>query len=147
MNRAIISSLRICYLICSLCLSVGFSDDFSLRRDDTPLGRSQSQCACWLHPQIRSPFLLDTQPPKQRPHFLIPLMLVLSHVWLFCDPMDCSPPGSSVHEISQAKILILEQIAIFYSKGSSWPRDQTHDSHISCTGREILYHQHHLGNA
>ena len=29
----------------------------------------------------------------------------LSHVWLFCDPMDCSPPGSSVHGISQARIL------------------------------------------
>ena len=29
----------------------------------------------------------------------------LSHVYLFCDPMDCSPPGSSVHGISQARIL------------------------------------------
>jgi len=33
-----------------------------------------------------------------------------SHVWLFCDPMDCSPPGSSVHGIFQARIL--EWIAI-----------------------------------
>ena len=29
----------------------------------------------------------------------------LSHVWLFSDPMDCSPPGSSVHGIFQARIL------------------------------------------
>ena len=29
----------------------------------------------------------------------------LSHFWLFCDPMDCSLPGSSVHGISQARIL------------------------------------------
>ena len=36
-------------------------------------------------------------------------------------PMDCSPPGSSVHRILQASIL--EWVAISYSKGSSWPRD------------------------
>ena len=29
----------------------------------------------------------------------------LSHVQLFCDPMDCYPPGSSVHGISQARML------------------------------------------
>ena len=37
-----------------------------------------------------------------------------------CDPMCCSPPGSSVHGIFQARIL--EQVAIPSSKGSSWPR-------------------------
>ena len=40
-----------------------------------------------------------------------------SHVRLFWDPMDCSPPGSSVHGICQARIL--EQVAICSSKGSS----------------------------
>ena len=58
----------------------------------------------------------------------------LSHVW-HCDPMDCSPPSSSVHGIIQA--IILEWIAIFFSRGSSWPRDQTR---VSCIGRQILYH-------
>ena len=43
------------------------------------------------------------------------------------DSMDCSPPSSSVHGISQARIL--ELIAISFSKRSSWPRDQ---SHVSC---------------
>ena len=41
-----------------------------------------------------------------------------SHVQVFRDPMDCNPPGSSVHGILQA--WILEWIAIFYSRGSSW---------------------------
>ena len=41
-----------------------------------------------------------------------------------CDPMDCSPSGSSVHGISQARTL--EWIAIFFSRESSWPRDQTY---------------------
>ena len=44
-----------------------------------------------------------------------------------CDPMDYSPPGSSVHGILQARIV--EWVAISYSRGSSWPRDQTQ---VSC---------------
>ena len=55
-----------------------------------------------------------------------------------CDPMDCSPPGSSVHRIFQARML--ELVAISSSRGSSWHRDQTRVSRISCTGRWILYH-------
>ena len=47
-----------------------------------------------------------------------------------CDPMDYSPPGSSVHGILQARIL--EWVAISYSRGSSGPRDQTCVSCDSC---------------
>ena len=52
-----------------------------------------------------------------------------------CDPMDCSPQGSSVHEILQARIL--EWVAIFSSRGSFLPRDRTCVSCISSvfTGR------------
>ena len=35
----------------------------------------------------------------------------------FCDPMNCSPPGSSAHGISQARML--EWVAVSFSKGSS----------------------------
>ena len=45
-----------------------------------------------------------------------------------CNPMDCSLPGSSVHGIFQA--IVLEWIAISFSKESSRPRDQTQVSHI-----------------
>ena len=48
-----------------------------------------------------------------------------------CNPMA----GSSVHKVSQASIL--EWVAIFFSRGSSQPRDQTHGS---CFVRQILYH-------
>ena len=48
-----------------------------------------------------------------------------------CDPMDNSLPGSSVHGILQARIL--EWVAVPSSRGSSWPRDQTHISSGSCT--------------
>ena len=40
-----------------------------------------------------------------------------------CDPMDCSPPGFSIHGIFQARIL--EWVAISFSRGSSRPRNRT----------------------
>ena len=52
-----------------------------------------------------------------------------------CDPMDCSPPVSSVHGVLQARIL--EWIAISFSRGSSQPRDRTHISHVSCICRWV----------
>ena len=47
---------------------------------------------------------------------------------ILCNPMDCRPPGSSVHGILQA--IILEWVAILFSSGSSRLRDQTQ---VSCT--------------
>ena len=45
-----------------------------------------------------------------------------------CDPMDCSPPGSSIHGILQARVL--EWVAISFSGGSSPPRDWNRVSRI-----------------
>ena len=51
-----------------------------------------------------------------------------------CDPVDCSPPGSSVHGILQARIL--EWIAMSFSSRSSQPRDRTQ---VSCiAGRRFI---------
>ena len=55
-----------------------------------------------------------------------------------CDSMDCSPPGSSVYGISQARILVW--VAIYSFRGSSQSRYRTHVSRISCISRQILYH-------
>ena len=52
-----------------------------------------------------------------------------------CDPMDYSPPGSSVHGVFQARML--EWVAISSSRGSSRTRDRTW---VSCTGQWIHYH-------
>ena len=54
-----------------------------------------------------------------------------------CSSMYCSPLDSFVPGIFQARML--EWVAISYSRGSSWFRDQTHVSCISCIGRQILY--------
>ena len=51
-----------------------------------------------------------------------------------CNPEDCSPPGSLVHGILQARIL--GWVAISFFGVFSWPRDWTR---VSCLGRQILY--------
>ena len=53
-------------------------------------------------------------------------------------PHGLQLPGSSVHGILQARIL--EWVAMPFSRGSSWPGDQTCVSYISCIGRQVLYH-------
>ena len=58
------------------------------------------------------------------------------HVQL-CNPMDYSPPGSSVHGILQARIQ--EWVAMPSSKGSSWPRNQTSISYITWIGRWVFF--------
>ena len=57
-------------------------------------------------------------------------LLVVSNSW---DPMDCSPPGCSVYGIFQARIL--QWVAVFFSRGSSWPRNWTW---ISCLAGSLF---------
>ena len=60
-------------------------------------------------------------------NFLFLCVLVTQSCPTLCDPMGCSPPGSSVHGILQA--WILEWVAVPLSRGSSPPRDRTR---VSC---------------
>ena len=59
---------------------------------------------------------------------------VLQSCLTLCDPVSYSPPGSSVHEIFQARLQ--QWCAISFSRGSSRPRDLTQ---VSCIGRWIIY--------
>ena len=61
-----------------------------------------------------------------------------------CDPMNYSPPGSSVHGTLQTRTL--EWVAMPSLRGSSQPRDQTDISYVSFIGRQVLYHSPHLGS-
>ena len=76
-------------------------------------------CVCVLHIQWNT--------------VMVVVIYSLSHVQL-CNPMDSSPLDSSVHGIPPARIL--ERVANSFSRGSSWPRNQ---SCFSCIGRWILY--------
>ena len=63
-----------------------------------------------------------------------------------CNPMDCSPPGTAIRVILQARLLEWE--AIPSSRRSSRPRDRARVSYISCIGSWALYHSHHhLGSS
>ena len=56
-------------------------------------------------------------------------MLVTQSCLTLCDSVDCSPTGSSVHGILQARIL--EWVAISFSRGYSQLKDGTRVSHIA----------------
>ena len=62
------------------------------------------------------------------PQFRSACAKLLQSCQTLCDPMVCSPPGSSVHGILQTRIL--EWVAMPSSRGYSWPRDQTCVSHL-----------------
>ena len=63
---------------------------------------------------MSSLYILDISP------LLNKVKLKVAHLCLtLCDPLDCSPPGSSVHEVFQARVL--EWAAISFSRGSPNP--------------------------
>ena len=71
------------------------------------------------------------------------LLSLVTEFCLFCNPRDCSRPGSSVHGILQARIL--EWVAIPFPKGSSQPKDRACVSCLLHCSR-IIYHLRCLGS-
>ena len=88
-------------------------------------------------PVLQGHFCKDTYLPYERDmtKYYIQACTVTKSCPTLYDTMDCNLPDSSVHGISQAKIL--EWVSIPFSRGSSQPRDQTH---VSWIGKWILYH-------
>ena len=75
--------------------------------------------------------------------------IILHCVWaqsrlMLCGSLDYSSWGFSVHGIFQERIL--EWVVIYSSRGSSWPKNRTHISCVSCLGRQVLYQLCHLGS-
>ena len=63
---------------------------------------------------------------------------MLSHVQLFCNPIDCNPPGSSVHGIFQA--IILECVAVSFSRGIFPPQGlNPHSLHWQADSSPLSY--------
>ena len=89
---------------------------------------------CILYTIIFFTFCIVVQVGFITPHFQY--KMCAQSCLTLCDPMDWSPPGSSLHGISQARIL--EWVAIFSSRRSSQPRDRTSVSYISWIGRHAL---------
>ena len=110
---------------------------------------------CYRKPSVRDsplslvhslPFTCSQLTPKDQGDSLCPwpqgahglLDKSLQSCLTLCGPMDPRPPGFSVHEIFQARIL--EWAAVPASRGSSRSRDRTHVSYVSCIGRRVLSH-------
>ena len=122
-------------LVTYLCLAVPWPPQ---AKDSSHIPQSWPySCSFYLIPHIRTG-PLATYLLQLETHTSLPFS---SHVWLvtcclvsklcptLCNPSDCSPPGSSVHGILQARIL--EWVAVPFSRRSSQPRDQTHVSLIA----------------
>ena len=113
---------------------------------------------------ILNPDQTSGDQPSFKPTLMVLLLFVcflifnfVLHAWVLaqlcltlCDPMDCSllwgckeSDTASVYGIFQ--VTILEWVAISYSRGSSWSRDRTLVSCISCIGRQMVYQLRHLG--
>ena len=87
-------------------------------------GGSDTRQQCLPHAHTTAP-TLGLAPAGQSgietPHLLLCVYSVTHSCLTLCDPMDCSPPGSSVHGILQARTL--EWVAVPFSRASSQPRD------------------------
>ena len=83
----------------------------------------------WTH-QIQVFYNIVLISTEQKQYMYICVCVLVTQLCLtFCTPMDCSPPGSSVHGILQTRILVF--IAIPFSRGSFWLRDQTWFSYVA----------------
>ena len=99
------------------------------RRSAKKSGGGQSFLQCWR-------CLLCSWTLRATRHICV--LNHFSRVRLSATVRTVSPPVSSVHGTLQARIL--EWVAMPSSRGSSQPKDQTHISCVSCTGRQVLYH-------
>ena len=83
----------------------------------------------WAHPRSSKSQTIHRYRKKTNDGYLMPWSCIIqwsevAQSWpTLCDPIDCNLPGSSVHGIFQA--IVLEWIAIPFSRGSSQPRDWT----------------------
>ena len=105
------------------------ANSFNSQKARQPISVEGTQSIKW-HSRSSIPIYLHDQGS------LSFLCLSISRVQCFSTPMDCSPPGSSVHRISQARIL--DRVAISFSRGTSQPRDGAPVSCVSCIGRQVL---------
>ena len=106
--------------LCLLVLLFNFFSSLLVIAGNTPVEKRESSCSLSSHLHSFTPSL----PPSLDLFLSLWIFLTLSSKSLqssltLWDPMDCSPPGSSVHEILQARIL--EWVAMPSSRGSSWP--------------------------
>ena len=129
-----VAAMKVCTALCPLFLnpqSQWFVRE-SHSKTETEPGSCSSVRATHL-PRAHQSLLRVLCSPVRR----VCMLSCFTSVRLYCDSMDCSLPGSSVHGILQPRIL--HWVAI-RPLGSSRPKVRTHGSYVSCTGRRVHYH-------
>ena len=102
---------------------------FRLPHEHSPSGSVREKAPIHKAPQIFPSWGVTANTHRTRLNDDMNTSVLVAQSYLpICDPMDCSPPGSSVHGMLQARIQ--EWVAIPFSRGSSQPRDR---SKVSCT--------------
>ena len=125
---------RTCHLWEGLLLTQSMPELYPLsERQFKPLWKYSLQ---WAFPEFWT-----AQEKEKANTELFVLCSVAQSCPALCDPVDCGPPGSSVHGILQARVL--EWVAIPFSRGSFPSRDRTR---VSCIGRWVLYRLSHQGS-
>ena len=99
---------------CHLALSLGVKTDESASKMKASLPGCYLH-SCWIPAEVTKGYT-HLRPWKVK-------VLITQLCLTLCSPMDYSPSGSSVHGVLQARML--EWVAMVFSKGSSWLRDQT----------------------
>ena len=108
---------------CGVTMQSFFLKDYWVRQGVE--GERMRQFFSFSFPQLTCVCVCGLEQIQQ--DLLCPCICSITQMCLsLCDPMDCSPPGSSVHGISQVRIL--EWVAISFFRGFSQPRNQQVDS-------------------
>ena len=111
---------------------------FNLPKIFTCLKRGKSLSDVWGSSLLFfCPFTLFSRIVLNSFLYLLNVLCAQSSCLTLCDCMDCNPLGSSVHGISQVRVL--EWVAISYSRGSSQPRDRSSVSCVSYIAGGFFY--------
>ena len=132
----ILNTLCVFYSWDTIVIDIVTSHDYAYYLCTVGPGRSKMWgCSCSFfqersessyYPSVscHKSLLLTSHPSPSIP---LQCVLVTQSCPTLCEPLDCGPPGSSVHGILQARVI--EWVAISSSMGSSWLRAQTQ---VSC---------------
>ena len=131
----VVSTLYIRSPVCSSCIIESLYPLANISSSLSAVHPALHPEACFLPTPLPQPLATTIQLSASMSSSISCCCLVAKLCRTLVTPMDYSPPGSSGHGISQARIL--ERVAISYSRRSSWCSDWTC---VSFIGRWILYH-------
>ena len=137
-TQSLLSSFVFCFVIISQYLALGFHRVLGWAFKHQLLHRAPPPPITWAKGSLGFSERQLAAPWMKEALSACPCAKSLQSCLTLCYPTDCSPLGSSIYGILLARIL--EWVALPSSRESSWFRNQSHVSYISCIGKQVLYH-------